>query len=74
MYILYSKCCFSIVQKSTYKNITGKSLTHCDPNEPTAGLLCNPPGLLKSDGKVNSIEGNPYITIDLEVLISLRLF
>ena len=53
---------------SNYKDITGQSLTLCESNEPMAGLLCNPPGLLKNDGKINSIEGNPYITIDLEVL------
>ena len=51
---------------SSYKNISGQSLTQCDPNESTAGLLCNPPGLVK-DGKLSSIEGIPFISIDLEV-------
>ena len=52
---------------SNYKDITGQSLTLCESNEPMAGLLCNPPGLI-NNGKLNSIEGVPFVSIDLQVI------
>ena len=52
---------------SNYKDITGQSLTLCESNEPMAGLLCNPPGLI-NNGKLNLIEGVPFVSIDLQVI------
>ena len=52
---------------SNHKDITGQSLTLCESNEPMAGLLCNPPGLI-NNGKLNSIEGVPFVSIDLQVI------
>ena len=38
----------------------------CDFQEPKAGLLCNPPRLVK-DGRFSSIEGIPLVSMDIEV-------